>query len=100
MVMIDNDRQVQDEILTTMRELADDWEYSDPITQETRLMADLGMESLELVILGVSLQQRYGQLPFNDLLIQLGERPVEERDLTVGELVGFVCRHQQPGEQA
>ena len=42
------------------------------------------------------IQQRYGRLPFSEFLEELGQRPVEERDLTVAELVAFVCEQRRP----
>ena len=36
-----------------------------------------------------------GRLPFAAYLEELGERPVEERDVTVAEVVAFVCEHRQ-----
>ena len=47
-------------------------------------------------MLGTLIQQRYGRLPFPEYLEELGQRPVEERDVTVAELVAFVCEHRQP----
>src|SRR4051794_12343443 len=85
--------KVLDDVLALMTQLAGDWEYSGVITPETRLLADLNMESLDLVVLGTSLQERYGRLPFSEFLAEIGQRPVEERDVTVGELVAFVGRH-------
>jgi acyl carrier protein len=85
--------KVLDDVLGLMTQLAGDWEYSGVITPETRLLADLAMESLDLVVLGTSLQERYGRLPFSEFLAEIGQRPVEERDVSVGELVAFVGRH-------
>lgn len=85
---------VLDDVLEMMTELAGDWEYSGAITPETNLIADLGLESLDLVVLGTSIQQRYGRLPFAEFLAEIGQRPVAERDVSVGELVDFVCRHR------
>src|SRR5262245_16027595 len=87
------DQKVLDEVLRLMTELADDWGYSDPITPETRLIRELRVESLGLVVLGTSLQERYGKLPFPEFLAEIGQRPLDERDLSIGELVEFVCRH-------
>lgn len=88
------DPQVLAEILGLMNQLAGDWEYSGSITANTRLLADLGLESLDLVVLGTSIQQRYGRLPFAEYLADIGQRPLEERDITVGELVTYVCQHR------
>lgn len=89
------DQQVLASVLELMTKLAGDWEYEDEITPETYLLGDLGLESLDLVVLGTSIQQRYGRLPFAEYLAEIGQRPVEERDITVGELVNFVCRYRE-----
>ena len=94
--MTQADPAVLDHILAMLDELAGDWEYDGAIRPDTRFIADLGLESLEIVVLGTMLQQRYGRLPFAEFLEELGQRPVEERDLTVAELVAFVCEHRQP----
>ncbi|HSD78778.1 MAG TPA: acyl carrier protein [Solirubrobacteraceae bacterium] len=90
------DPQVLATILELLNELADDWEYDGEIGPGTRFVADLGLESLEIVVLGTLIQQRYGRLPFAEYLEELGQLPVEERDLTVAALVEFVCAHRQP----
>ncbi len=92
MVLVAESKVLAD-VLKLMTELADDWEYSGEVASDTRLLRDVGLESLDLVVLGTTIQQRYGRLPFSELLAALGERPVEERDLTVGELVAFICEH-------
>jgi acyl carrier protein len=83
-------------VLDTLGELAGDWEYDGGVGPDTRFIADLGLESLEIVVLGTMLQQQYGRLPFSEFLDELGRRPVEERDLTVAELAAFVSEHRQP----
>ena len=61
----------------------------EPITPETRFFADLGLASIDAVVLGEELQKHYGRkLPFSEMLAELGER--EERDMTIGELVAFL----------
>jgi acyl carrier protein len=81
------------DVLDVLNELADDWEYDGPITPGSFFLADLGLESLDLVVLGTMIQQRYGRLPFAEYLAEIGERPIEHRDVSVAELVGFVCQH-------
>lgn len=88
------DSQVLTEVMTLIDQLSGDWDYSEPITQETRFLTDMGLESLDLVVLGTMIQQRYGRLPFAEYLAEIGERPVDERDISVGQLVEFVCRHR------
>ncbi len=82
-------------VLDLLNELADDWEYDGVIGPGTYFLADLGLESLEIVVLGTMIQQQYGRLPFAEYLEELGQRPVEERDVTVAEVVAFVCEHRQ-----
>jgi acyl carrier protein len=90
------DPQVLSGVIALLQELADDWEYDGEIGPRTAFVADLGLESLEIVVLGTMVQQRYGRLPFAAFLDELGQRPVEERDLTVAELVAFVCENREP----
>jgi acyl carrier protein len=90
------DPQVLSGVLDLLGELAGDWEYDGVIGPDTSFIADLGLESLEIVVLGTMIQQRYGRLPFAEYLDELGQRPIEERDVTIAELVAFICEHRQP----
>jgi acyl carrier protein len=90
------DPEVRDEILVMISELAEDWEYEGELRPETRFLEDMGLESLDIVVIGTMLQHRYGRLPFTEWLAEIGERPPEERDVTVSELVAFVCQHREP----
>jgi acyl carrier protein len=63
-----------------------------PIDPRTRFFADLGLASIDVVVLGEAIQQRFGQpLPFHVLLAELGRRA--QRDLEIGELIVFLRRH-------
>ncbi len=86
--------QLRSEILDLVNGLAGDWEYDGVISADTRFLADLGLESLDLVVLGTSIQHRYGKLPFSEFLEEIGRRPAHERDVTVGELISYVCAHR------
>lgn len=67
-------------------------EHFGPLEPETRFFADLGLASIDAVVLGEALQTHYGQpLPFADLLGELGRR--EDRDLSMGELADFLQKH-------
>ena len=90
------DPQVLSGVLELLNELSGDWEYDGVIAPDTYFLADLGLESLDIVVLGTMIQQQYGRLPFAEYLEELGQRPVDERDITVAELVAFVCEHRQP----
>jgi acyl carrier protein len=67
-------------------------EYSGPIGMETRFFADMGLASIDAVVLGETLESHYGRrLPFGDLMAELGKR--SDRDLRLGELVSFLETH-------
>lgn len=67
-------------------------EYSAPIDAETRFFADLGLASIDAVVLGETLEAHYGRrLPFASLMGDLGKR--EDRDLAMGELATFLAKH-------
>lgn len=97
--MTELDPQVLGAIMALLDELKGDWEYGGEIAPDTRFIADLGLESLEIVVLSTMIQQRYGRLPFPAYFDEIGRRPIEDRDVTVADLVGFVCMHRQPAPQ-
>lgn len=85
------------DVLSLLRELAGDWEYHGDITQDTYLFADMGLESLDVVVLGTAVQEHYGQvLPFPEFFAEVGQR--ELQDISVGEWVDFVYKHLDSGE--
>ena len=67
----------------------------DPPTEvgpETRVFADIGLASIELVVLGERLEQFYGRkLPFGPFLAGLRTRGAD--DLELGDLVAFLQKH-------
>ncbi|WP_152051465.1 acyl carrier protein [Tautonia marina] len=85
----------ESEILDDLARVLSDFqgrEYSDPIGSETRFFADLGLASIDAVVLGETLQAHYGRpLPFGELMAELGRR--ENRDLSMGELAAFLARY-------
>jgi acyl carrier protein len=63
---------------------------SSAIDEHTRFFADLGLASIDAVVLGERLQEHYGRpLPFNELMAEIGRRT--QRDLSIGELVAFLA---------
>ena len=89
------DPEVLDGVLALLGESQGDWEYTGEIGPDTYFIADLGLESLEIVVLSTLVQQQYGRMPFPEFFDEIGQRPVDERDVTVAELVSFVCKHRQ-----
>jgi acyl carrier protein len=69
-------------------------EYSGEINMQTRLGADVGMASIDAVVLGETIEEHYGRkIPFNEFMAELGRR--QARDIELGELVRFL--HNLPG---
>jgi acyl carrier protein len=67
-------------------------EYSGPIGMKTRFTADLGLASIDAVVLGETIEEHYGRkIPFNEFMADLGRRTV--KDIELGELVRFLHRH-------
>ena len=67
-------------------------EYSDDIGPQTRFFGDLGLASIDAVVLGEMLEEHYvRKLPFHLFMADLGRRA--ERDLPLGELVAFLHQH-------
>jgi len=63
---------------------------SSTINEDTRFFADLGLASIDAVVLSERLQEHYGRpLPFHDLMAEIGRRT--ERDLSLGELIAFLA---------
>ena len=92
-----NQESIMADVLSLLRQLARDWEYSGEISPETFLFADLGFESIDAVVLASHVQDHYHrQLPFPELLAELGRREV--KDISIGELVEFICYHLNGGK--
>jgi len=83
--------QILQYVLHVLEELRSDWDLAVALGPQSRLVADLLFESLDLVVLGTSIQEHYqAQIPFAEFLAAIGQRA--EPDATVGELVEFVHR--------
>ena len=81
--------QVFTDLLAILEELSDDWEYSGEVTLETSFFEDLGFESIDVVALGTTIEERYRRsFPFAEFLARIGQR--ENQDIQIGEVVEFV----------
>lgn len=86
--------EILNDVMELLEELSEDWTRSQPLTPQTLLFSELELESLDAVVLGTALQERYQkEMPFAKLLADIGE---QQRDLSVSELVGFVDAHLNP----
>ncbi len=89
--------EVMADVLMLLGGLSEDWEYSGEITAETRFFADLGLASLDVVVLGTAIQEHYGKVfPFMKLFAELGERQIP--DIPVGEWINFIHDQMQVTE--
>jgi acyl carrier protein len=81
-------------LLEIVENMTQDWEsgYGGPPRSETRLIADLGFESVDIVQLVVAIEQHFDRrdLPFEQLLMVDG-RYVDE--VKVGDAVEFLAKH-------
>ena len=62
----------------------------------TRLFADLGLASIDVIVLAEQVEKHYGRkLPFPQFLAVL--RAKNAQDIELGELVAFLNQHVGPG---
>lgn len=86
----------QTEILAALaevvRETFPDRDFPEPADPSTRAFGDLGLASIDLVVLAERLDAHFGRrLPFGAFLKGLRDRGAE--DLELGELVTFLQQH-------
>ena len=87
-----NRQSIFDYLCGILQQMLEDWDYGDAFTDETYLVSDLGLESLDIVVLGENIQKHYNTvLPFTRFLADIGQREV--RDISLGELVDFLHSH-------
>ncbi len=80
------------DVLRELQQLADDWEYEETIGPQTAIFTDLGLESLDVVILSTAAQERYGRtFPFSEFFADLGQQ--DDSELTVGLWTDFIYTH-------
>lgn len=75
-----------------LQDFTQDWdnEFEGEMTRQTRLLADLGFESIDIIQLVVAIEEMVGKrkLPFNELLMRDG-RYVD--DLSIGQIADFLA---------
>ena len=80
------------DLAEVVRQTFPDRDFPEPVELSTRVFGDLGLASIEIVVLAERLDTYFGRrLPFGTFLKGLRERGAE--DLTVGELVAFLQKH-------
>lgn len=85
---------VLQDVIRMVEEVATAWDhdFGDALGPQTRLVAELGFESMDIVMLLVAIEGQYQRqnLPF-DRLLTVGGQYVT--DLRIGEIVDFLVRH-------
>ena len=77
------------DIIATLNRVGEDWEYSGEMTLETTLLEDLGLESIDVVVLGEFLEEHYGQtFPFTEYFTELSQQKIS--DIRLSDLVDFI----------
>ncbi len=67
-------------------------EYSGEMTADTSFFGDLGFASIDAVVLGETLQEKYGVVfPFHELLAELSKQGAQ--DLSLGEIASHLQRY-------
>ena len=75
-----------------VRQTFPDRDFPDAVDLSTRVFGDLGLASIELVVLAERLDAHFGRrLPFGTFLKGLRDRGAD--DLELGELVAFLQQH-------
>ena len=85
-----------DEILRDLRNVVQrtfpDRDFPDGVSGSTRVFADLGLASIDLVVLAERLETHYDRrLPFGVFLKELRDRGAD--DVELGDLVAFLQKH-------
>ena len=85
---------IQPRVISVLEEVTSDWDLDlpDGIGASTRLMEDLGFESIDVVQLVVSLEQAFERksLPFEKLFMKDGDYVPE---LTVAQVTDFLAHN-------
>jgi acyl carrier protein len=81
--------QIATDLEKIFKDTMGDWEYSGEIRADTRLFADLGLESIDMVALGAAIEEHYRRtFPFAQWLSELRDQQVD--DIRVDEVVQFL----------
>ncbi len=87
--MSGSDEQVYADLTAVMASAFPDRDYGGPVGPDTRAFADLGLASIDLVVLAEKLEALYGRrLAFGSFLMGLRNRGAD--DVVLGELVAFL----------
>ena len=92
-----NREAVINDLMTLLKELGEDWEYSGKLTEQTGIFGDLGFESIDAVALGSAIEEHFGQeLPFAEFLSKARDQNLQ--DITLGSLLDFLMTNLNGAE--
>jgi acyl carrier protein len=81
--------QIGADLEKIFKETMGDWEYSGEITPETRLFADLGLESIDIVAIGGAIEEHYRRnFPYAQWLGQMRDQQVD--DIRLKDVIQFL----------
>ena len=87
-------RELTGRLIALIEDFTQDWdeELDAAMSADTRLLADLGFESIDIIQLIVAIEEDFGlrKVPFESLLMQDG-RYVD--DLSIGQIAVFLTPH-------
>ena len=87
--------EIRGDLLAVLKQIRDDWNHSIAVTEETGIFRDLGLESIDAIALGTTLEEHYNQsLPFAEFLTKVKAQNLP--DITVGLLVDFLVDSLHP----
>ena len=80
------------ELAEVVRRTFPDRDFPEPVDLSTRVFGDLGLASIDIVVLAERLDAHFGRrLPFGTFLKGLRDRGAT--DIELGELVAFLQQH-------
>lgn len=80
------------DLAAVVRRAFPDRDFPEAVGMHTRVLADLGLASIDVVVLAEQLGTHYGKrLPFGAFLKGLRDRGAD--DIALGELVAFLQAH-------
>jgi acyl-CoA synthetase (AMP-forming)/AMP-acid ligase II len=81
-------RSIVDVVVGIIRELKG-YSAATPVGENSRLFADLAIESIDLVMLNELVERHYQrQFPFADFMAELGR--LDQRDVSIGQFANFI----------
>ena len=83
---------IREDLIHILKEMTSNWDrgFAGEITPQTRLIADLGMESIQVVHLVLAIEKHFQRqgLPFQKLFLEEGR---DVTRLTVSDVSEFLC---------